>query len=437
MDYSSDFSMSSGNTMPAMNYCCDSGTSSQNALPAMDYSRDSGMSSNNGLPAMNYNTDSSMSSGNVLPGNMGSFTTFLFDGITPLDSDTPYSSSDVVSSPGSCSPQTPQLYHQLATMSNEYIGNWEAVIDTYANTEAADCYDGYSIPDVDSRTKADCSWALTGVYAEHLCQYKQYICSDSSDDCIKYNGSPIDTYEHMSPWEYSMDSDLSTDYTAVSDSELSTTEATSRTTCRTVPGNQSTSSIPHGSLSRKQLTPKTSHRSSHTCQPMTRKSLRYSAKSPTVEDLNTEKSVKRARRERTSFTDRQLHTLESMFDEVKYPDVFQIEEISHKLNVTEDVIKIWFKNRRQNLKLSDTRGGKRKRSSQRDMFDERSMKRARKSRTNFSQEQMDNFEFLFAQVQYPDVYQRQELADHAGVNEEVIRVWFKNKRQKLRGGLSQ
>ena len=72
----------------------------------------------------------------------------------------------------------------------------------------------------------------------------------------------------------------------------------------------------------------------------------------TLADMAAERNVKRARRNRTSFTTLQLARLEEEFDNIKYPDIYRREQIAEQLNLREEIIRVWFKNRRQKLKKS-------------------------------------------------------------------------------------
>ncbi|XP_008591253.1 PREDICTED: homeobox protein ESX1-like [Galeopterus variegatus] len=55
---------------------------------------------------------------------------------------------------------------------------------------------------------------------------------------------------------------------------------------------------------------------------------------------------RRRRRRRTVFTQLQLQVLENFFFRVKYPDVIEREELARRLNLTQTVVQVWFRNRR-------------------------------------------------------------------------------------------
>ena len=68
----------------------------------------------------------------------------------------------------------------------------------------------------------------------------------------------------------------------------------------------------------------------------------------------------------------------------------------------------------------------------RDMETERVGRRTRRNRTCFTKHQMDRLEELLEENRYPDVYRREEIAKELDLKEEVIRVWFKNRRAKAK-----
>ncbi|CAB4011138.1 homeobox goosecoid [Paramuricea clavata] len=59
-------------------------------------------------------------------------------------------------------------------------------------------------------------------------------------------------------------------------------------------------------------------------------------------------------------------------------------------------------------------------------------KRRKRYRTIFSETQIELLEELYKTTQYPDLYQRESVALQAGLHEDRVEVWFKNRRARAR-----
>ena len=120
------------------------------------------------------------------------------------------------------------------------------------------------------------------------------------------------------------------------------------------------------------------------------------------------------KRDRQNFSTEDIEILESVFSEEKYPNEQTRKELAKKLKRSEMSIYFWFQNKRWQLGMTSTK-----------------VSVVKRSKTKLTEYEKAHLERLFLTTQYPDIYQRRDLAKKISVEEKTVLYWFRNRRLKL------
>lgn len=127
------------------------------------------------------------------------------------------------------------------------------------------------------------------------------------------------------------------------------------------------------------------------------------------------------RHKRHVFTEDERYVLGRAFSKNKHPDLMQILELAEELDVDEDLIMVWFRNKRNAVNA-----GLKKQIASLANLGEDGSSVSRKCK--FSEDQRRTLEGAYEDNDRPDLTTRQKLAAELGVTETQTRVWFQNRR---------
>ena len=102
------------------------------------------------------------------------------------------------------------------------------------------------------------------------------------------------------------------------------------------------------------------HSQNNNCNPMSNMNSMNSMNNMNSNNHNQnslDNDAKRRRRHRTVFTDKQLSSLETLFRTTQYPDVATRERLARMLDLDEERVEVWFKNRRAKFRRQQKDGG--------------------------------------------------------------------------------
>ena len=113
--------------------------------------------------------------------------------------------------------------------------------------------------------------------------------------------------------------------------------------------------------------------------------------------------------------------LEKEYQSNPYPDVNEISNLAKKLDFQVEQVKKWFKDRR-NKNISNNDKEKIIKTSQ--------PSKSTKSKKNFDPEKEESLEKEYLSNQYLSKEEILNLAQNLGFQEEDVKLWFKNRRNK-------
>ncbi|XP_058792309.1 uncharacterized protein LOC131664885 isoform X2 [Phymastichus coffea] len=137
------------------------------------------------------------------------------------------------------------------------------------------------------------------------------------------------------------------------------------------------------------------------------------------------------RRKRTNFCKSQLSILERQFMKCKYPDFETICQLASTINVDDNKVRIWFKNRRSKQKDLEKNGQLTESQTETIKFRPPSSTSIQKcKRTNNRKSRLHVLEREFKKCQYPNLFKVFQLASKTNFTNSQVRRWFIHRRAK-------